>query len=103
MPQDSIVFKAKSQKLTAFSRTRNTNRLSLCVIIYDPHSIPIGQSKEKNKARDENRQEGEQTAKEIAFHFIQVYRISPITKTTLLRWWFLSVKLLSLLREKLGS
>jgi hypothetical protein len=72
MPKDSIVFKAKSQKLTAFSRTRDARRLSRSIFLYNPHTIPIGQSSKKHKARDENRQKGEQAAVEIAFHVFSI-------------------------------
>ena len=69
MPKDSIVFKAKSQKLTAFSRTRNTGGLFFDTAIFcNLHAVPIREPKEKHKARDENRQEGEQASIEIAFH-----------------------------------
>jgi hypothetical protein len=90
--------------LAIFPRTRDTRREFLVsLIICDLYSVPIGQPKKKDKACDKNRQEGKQAAIEVPFHLIQVYRISPITKTTLLRGWFLlielSLNLLYLIRD----
>lgn len=44
--------------LARLPRARNADCLfPEVIVIYNPHTIPIGQSEEKHKARDENRQE----------------------------------------------
>lgn len=76
--------------LAGFPGTRDTRRqLVVFIIICDLYAVPIRQSKEKNEAGDKDRQEGKQATIKVPFHSNQVYRISPITKTTLLRGWFL--------------